>query len=304
MDTPKTLLDAARYFADRNICEEYMKELRWHGGKPICPKCGSADIGEIATRHMLRCRTCRKQFSVREGTLFADSAVPLGKWLCMVWCEVNHPTLPTRQIASALEITLRTAWSMRAIIRSAIAKLPVTGEEWRAAVGYEGLYEVSNLGRVRTLPHTRRSRSGRVAEVRMRLLRPVKLPAPHNHWTITLSRDRHRVSQPLHTMVLVAFAGPSPAGMECRHVDGNPDNNRVDNLQWGTPAENAADRDRHGTTARGERNGCATLTNDQVREIKSRPRGYGTGKRLAAEFGVSESVISDIRTGRQWGHIA
>jgi len=91
--------------------------------------------------------------------------------------------------------------------------------------------------------------------------------------------------------------------MECRHINGNPANNRLDNLLWGTPTENAADRDLHGTTARGERNAAATLTESQAREIKYRPRRWGMGKALASEFGVSESLVSDIRTGRTWTHI-
>jgi len=276
-ETPRTLLEAARYFADRAVCEQYMKDLRWKGGKPVCPVCGSDNVGQIATRHMLQCRACRKQFGLRDGTPFADSPVPLEKWVCVVWCEANCPNTPARVIAKTLGVTLRTAWLMRARIRSAIASVDAPGEVWRPVVGYDGLYEVSDMGRVRTLPHTRRSRSGRTAQVRLRLIRPVKLPPPHNHWTITLSRDGKRTSYPLHTLVLTAFSGPAPSGMQCRHMDGDPDNNRLDNLQWGTPLENAADRDRHGTTARGERNGCATLSDEHVREIKSRPRGYGTG---------------------------
>ena len=113
-----------------------------------------------------------------------------------------------------------------------------------------------------------------------------------------------RVSKELGVVVvLTAFVGRCPDGMECRHINGNPANNRLDNLLWGTPTENAADRDLHGTTARGERNAAATLTESQAREIKYRPRRWGMGKALASEFGVSESLVSDIRTGRTWTHI-
>lgn len=304
-DLPKTLIEAVRYFSDLPRCHAYMARIKWPNGI-TCPKCGGESCSEIRTRPgKLKCNrnACGKQFSLRDGTIFADSPVPLGSWFAIIWCEANRIDVNAQRLAELLGVTHRTAWSMRATIRGAMARLPIEGEEWRPVAGYEGLYEVSNIPRVRSLPRKRRSRSGRMAKVGLRLIVPSKLPPPHNHWTVTLSKDGTRKSHPLHTVVLRAFAGPPPAGMECRHIDGDPDNNALGNLKWGTPLENAADRDRHGTTARGERNAAAQLTEAQVREIKSQLGKYGAGKRLAREYGVSESIISGIRTGRTWSHV-
>ena len=174
-------------------------------------------------------------------------------------------------------------------------------ETWMPVVGYEGLYAVSNHGRIKSLARIRRSRPGRTANVRERILAPALIS--NDHWSVTLAKDGIRTTHWLHILVLTAFDGPCPAGLECRHLDGNPANNRRDNLKWGTPTENAADRDRHGTTARGDKNAAAQLTEAQAREIKSRAGRHGVGRVLAREFGVSESIISDIRTGRTWSHL-
>lgn len=303
---PKTLIDAVRYFSDRDVCHAYMRRIKWPGGVVTCPKCGGESVKELATRPgLLKCnrKDCQKQFSLRAGTYMEGSHAPLSAWLLVNWCEANHAHISAKQLAGALGVTVKTAWEMRSIVRAMVARLPIDGEDWRPIVGYEGLYEVSNQGRVRSLARTRRSRTGRTAKVGMRLIVTHKLPSPHNHWIVTLSKDGNRSSYPLHCVVLTAFAGPAPDGLQCRHLDGDPDNNRRDNLSWGTPLENAADRDAHGRTARGDRNAAAQLTEAQAREIKSRPMGYGTGKRIAKEYGVSESIISDIRKGRTWSHL-
>ncbi len=56
MEPPKTLLQAARFFEDLDKCEEFMRDIKWHGQSPACPKCGSSRVGEIKTRRMLRCK--------------------------------------------------------------------------------------------------------------------------------------------------------------------------------------------------------------------------------------------------------
>jgi hypothetical protein len=87
-------------------------------------------------------------------------------------------------------------------------------------------------------------------------------------------------------------------------LDGHKANNCPDNLEWGTPKENADDRDRHGTTARGERNGGGgKLTNDAVARIKRQLLEGATQKAIAREFGVSQGMIWFIKSGRQWAHI-
>ena len=120
IDTPKTLLEAARYFADVATCEDYMKSIRWHS-IPVCPKCASDRIGEIATRRMLRCKDCRKQFSHKVGTIFEDSPLGLDKWFVAVWAIANCKNgISSHELGRAIGVTQKTAWFMLHRIRKAM----------------------------------------------------------------------------------------------------------------------------------------------------------------------------------------
>lgn len=103
----------------------------------------------------------------------------------------------------------------------------------------------------------------------------------------------------VHVLVLEAFVGECPQGHEARHLDGNPANNRLSNLAWGTPEENHADKEVHGRVPRGGCHANAKLTQQQVDEIRRRRPGE-TLSRLATEFGVSDVLISQIANGKSW----
>lgn len=91
-DLPQTLVAAVRYYADPKICFESMLAVKWPDGKIACPKCGSAEVGVVRSRSLLQCKAkgCRKQFSVKVGTIFEDSPLPLSHWFVSVWC-LGHP---------------------------------------------------------------------------------------------------------------------------------------------------------------------------------------------------------------------
>ena len=121
MNTPKTLLQAARYFADLDVCEEFMREIKWLGNEPVCPACGSTRIGEIKTRRLLRCKDCRKQFSSKVGTIFEDSPLGLDKWFVAVWAIANCKNgISSHELGRTLGVTQRTAWFMLHRIRVAM----------------------------------------------------------------------------------------------------------------------------------------------------------------------------------------
>jgi len=127
-------------------------------------------------------------------------------------------------------------------------------EEWRPVVGYVGLYEVSSLGAVRTLPrktaNVRAGRNGRQA-VRGRLLAPSGV----RYLRVTLTKDGKPKGHHIHRLVLESFIGSCPAGMLARHFPSrNTKDNRLANLRWGTPEENQADRLFQGTSNRGKPN--------------------------------------------------
>ena len=119
-------------------------------------------------------------------------------------------------------------------------------EIWRPVVGYEGLYEVSDQGRVRSLdrevPHPRYGRqriAGRLLSTRRRTNPP--------YFAVSLLRLGKQTTCRVHVLVLEAFAGPRPAGMVARHLNGDSYDNRAANLRWDSQSENCRDRARHGT---------------------------------------------------------
>jgi hypothetical protein len=106
----------------------------------------------------------------------------------------------------------------------------------------------------------------------------------------------------VHTLVARAHIGQRPAGMECRHGPEGSLVNRVDNLCYGTPMENAADKVRDGTANRGSRNPMAKLTEEMVSEIRRRRAAGVQQKTLAGDFSVSRATISMVVNGKRWMH--
>lgn len=125
-----------------------------------------------------------------------------------------------------------------------MSELTLATEAWLPVVGYEGCYEVSDLGRVRSLDRkTRRGvRPGRV-------LRPAQTGIG-GHLGVNLSLRGEQITKRIHRLVIEAFVGPRPEGLQCCHNDGNPRNNRVENLRWDTQSSNMQDMFRHGTRKR------------------------------------------------------
>lgn len=175
-------------------------------------------------------------------------------------------------------------------------------ERWLPVVGFEGLYKVSDLGRVCSIDRYFRRRNGVMFTLHGRML---KLPpGSHGYKQVTLWRDgRHHV-RTVHSVVAEAFIGAAPGGMEVRHGPGGALDNSAANLCYGTPTENAADKVRDGTVAQGSLNGHAILTEDAVRECRVRRATTGiTYAALAAEFGMGRHGISLAVRGKRWGHV-
>jgi transposase-like protein len=121
-ESPKSLMEVVRYFSDANTCIEFVASLRWADG-PLCPHCGGNNTGFLKTRRIWKCRVpeCRKQFSVKTGTIFEDSPIPLDKWLIAIWLIVNcRNGISSYEIARDLKVTQKSAWFMLHRIRLAL----------------------------------------------------------------------------------------------------------------------------------------------------------------------------------------
>ena len=147
------------------------------------------------------------------------------------------------------------------------------------------------------------SRDGRVWSHRrgIWLKRP---PGTKGALFVNLSEKGKRYLRRIHRLVLETYIRVRPMGMECRHLDGNPANNNLNNLCWGTPKENQADRLVHGTSNRGVRNGQAKLTEQDVNLIfNSYHDGAYSQSYLAKQFGVARTTIQAIVEKRIWKYL-
>jgi transposase-like protein len=117
---PSTLVEAIRYFSDLDVCTEFVAKLRWPVS-PVCPRCGSVEHSYLTTRRLWKCKGCKKQFSVKLGTIFEDSALGLDKWLPAVWLIANSKNgISSHELGRALGVTQKSAWFMLHRIRLAM----------------------------------------------------------------------------------------------------------------------------------------------------------------------------------------
>jgi len=178
----------------------------------------------------------------------------------------------------------------------------MASEEWRPVPGWEREYEVSNLGRVRSLPHESRNRYGPIV-VTGRMLKPY---AKYGRYLgVTLIRRGRRESPTVHSIVAAAFIGPRPPKYDVCHLDDNGYNNNLENLRYDTRIGNMDDARRNGRLlrARGERNGIAKITSDMVKEIRRRVAAGATHGPLAKEIGISRSIVRNVAARRTWAHV-
>ena len=118
--TPTSLLEAIRYFADIDVATEFVAKLRWPHG-PVCPRCGCMDHSYLTTRRVWKCKGCKKQYSVKLGTIFEDSPLGFDKWLPAVWLIANSKNgISSHELARALGVTQKSAWFMLHRIRLAM----------------------------------------------------------------------------------------------------------------------------------------------------------------------------------------
>jgi transposase-like protein len=117
----ETLQQAIRYFGNEDVCIDTVANLRWPDGIPICPKCAGKAHYYLSTQKRWKCKACGRQFSVKRGTIFEDSPIPLDKWLTALWMLVNCKNgVSSYEIARDLGITQKSAWFVLHRLRLAL----------------------------------------------------------------------------------------------------------------------------------------------------------------------------------------
>lgn len=163
-------------------------------------------------------------------------------------------------------------------------------EEWRMVAGFPG-YEVSSLGRVRSWRIWGRTK---VRPKKPRVLRPATHPKGYQQ--LSLRRYGASVAVKVHRLVLAAFVGTPPPGFECGHIDGNPKNNKVENLVWLTAKENTQHKFKHKTMP-------GKINEKNVAAIRVLAASGKAQYKIAEQFGLSKGNISLIVSRKTWRHV-
>lgn len=172
-------------------------------------------------------------------------------------------------------------------------------ENWLPVVGYEGLYEVSDLGRVRTLHGKHQGR----------IMTPTI--TARGYLRVGIRKNRVRQHFAVHRIVLAAFVGPRPEKNECDHLNNVKTDNRLCNLEYVTSSENKLRAYKTGARmpAVGSKHGMSKLTEDDVLRIKDLLSKIESGelmlsrREISTRFNVSDGCIKDIQAGRLWQHV-
>lgn len=175
-------------------------------------------------------------------------------------------------------------------------------EEWRPIPSAAG-YEVSSLGRIRSVERTVITSKGHARRYKSR---PISASSFNQYGHAKFMAHDHGQTRPVyvHQAIAEAFIGSCPEGMLATHRDGCPEHNLLGNIRYATPTENQADRRRHGTHLEGERHPMSKLRLSQVQEIRRRVAA-GEPKQLIAEsFQISRGYLNELVGRRRWAWVA
>ena len=195
---PDTLVGAITYFSDRDTAIGFVASLRWSNGVQ-CPHCGGTDTPFLKSRRIWQCKGCRKQFSVKVGTIFEDSPIPLSKWLPTMWLLVNCKNgVSSYEVARDIGVTQKTAWFMLHRLRLAIQSKTVE------KIG--GTVEVDETfigGRARNMHKGKRDCAikGRGPIGKVAVMGLLERHGPHGHSTVRTQVVRGRRKRHLQPVV-------------------------------------------------------------------------------------------------------
>lgn len=175
-------------------------------------------------------------------------------------------------------------------------------EIWKDVIGYEGLYQVSSLGRVKKLPEPKRKdKKGRIWGRDGRMLSPGR--NSKGYYSITLTKNKMPQSIKLHRLVLTHFK-PNPSELpEINHIDGNKLNNNIDNLEWCTRQQNIdhAVQNKLMYTRRGAE--CSKKLTEEDAKFIITNKGRNNAVELMARFNIKRATVYNIQYGLSWRHL-
>jgi len=190
-------------------------------------------------------------------------------------------------------------------------------EIWKDVKGYDNMYQVSNLGRVKSVPRTGVQHHNATQVFKGRILKPYKKPK-RGYMSVVFSKGNTLKTYSVHRLVAKAFI-PNPENKySVNHINGNPSDNIITNLEWATASEQMQHAVKIGLQPIGSKHPHSKLTENYVREIRDyvknnaryysngKPWGYGR-KALAEKYGVTESTIKEVVNGHKnravWEHV-
>lgn len=162
-------------------------------------------------------------------------------------------------------------------------------EVWKPIKGYNGKYEVSNIGRVRSY--------------HAKIPRMLKIENRFGYLLVYLYNKCGGKAYRIHRLILTAFVGRCPKNHQCAHLNGIRHDNRLENLKWVTSKENQSHKILHGTDNKGEKHLRAKLSESDVINIRKKRLQGRVISSLAKEYGVSQTGVSYLLSGKNWGHI-
>jgi transposase-like protein len=226
---PQTLTQAITYFADPDRALAFVAQLRWPNGA-VCVHCGAESPMFLSTRRIWKCRVCRKQFSVKIGTIFEDSPLGLDKWLPALWLLANCKNgISSYELHRSLGVTQKTAWFMLHRIRLAMRtasfeKFGGEGGEVEADESYIG----GKRGNMHKSKKERVSPKGGAGHMEA-VMGLLERKASHKHSTVRLSHVANTRKDALDKHIREHVVPGTSL-----YTDKHPTYKRLAEVRWGT----------------------------------------------------------------------
>jgi hypothetical protein len=176
-------------------------------------------------------------------------------------------------------------------------------EIWKDIPGYEGIYQASSLGRIKSLKRIAELRYKYKRTIRERILKLV--PDNFGYYKVSLHKDKKIKTIKVHKLVALTFIKNEENKREVNHIDGNKKNNKPDNLEWCSRSENMKHAFKNGlhNQLKGERHGKSKLKKKDVINIKKKIKAGLLLKEIANEYNVTKATISSIKRRKSWRHL-